>query len=63
MQAARVDVWIWVLVYAGLILVGLGLAVSRSDGALGWGIALAGLVFATAGAVLVWIRSRMDDKT
>ena len=57
--AARVEVWIWVLIYAGLALLGLGLAVQRSDTSLGWTIAAAGVVLAIVGAVLVWVRSRM----
>ena len=59
--ASRVEVWIWVLVYAGLALLGLGLAVQRSDGSLGWTIAAIGVVLALAGAVLVWVRSRMKS--
>ena len=59
--ASRVEVWVWVLIYGGLVLLGLGLAVQRSDASLGWTIAAAGVVLAVVGAVLVWVRSRMKS--
>ena len=61
LKAARIEVWIWVLVYAGLIVFGTGLAVQRSDGSLGWSIAAVGALLVAAGALLVWIRSRMNN--
>jgi len=59
MKAARIGTWIWVLVYAGLILGGVGLAVQRGDPSLGWPITIVGGALIVAGALLVWIRSRM----
>ena len=61
LKAARIEVWIWVLVYAGLIVFGTGLAVRRSDASLGWSIAAVGALLVAAGALLVWIRSRMNN--
>jgi hypothetical protein len=61
MTATRIEVWVWVLVYAGLLVFGLGLAVRRSDDSFGWGIAGVGALLVAAGALLVWIRSRMND--
>ncbi len=61
LPAARVDVWIWVLIYGGLFGVILGLALGRDGAAFGWGIVAGGAVAALAGAVLVWVRSRMSD--
>jgi len=58
---ARVQTWIWVLIYAGLILLGLGLATQRADAALGWTIAAVGIVVGVAGVVLIWIRARMKN--
>ena len=63
MNAKRIEKWIWVLVYAGLACFGLGLAVQRSDGSLGWAIAVVGATLVVAGALLVWIRSRMNIDT
>ena len=55
----RVEALIWVLVYAGLLTLGLGLAVQRRDDSLGWALAGFGLALATVGVVLIWLRSRM----
>jgi hypothetical protein len=60
----RIETWVWILVYGGLIVVGLGLAVQRSDASLGWGIASIGGALVVGGAVLVWMRSRIEtDKS
>jgi len=59
MSAAAVEKLIWVLVYGGLLLVGLGIAVQRSDAALGLGMIVFGAIDAVIGAVLIWVRSRM----
>ena len=58
MSTARIDTWIWVLVYGGLIVLGVGLTVQRSDDSFGWVIALIGALLIAAGTLLVWIRSR-----
>ena len=60
MKTARIEIWIWVLVYAGLAAVGLGWAVQRGDDSLGWSIAVVGALLVAVGALLVWIRSRMN---
>jgi protein-S-isoprenylcysteine O-methyltransferase Ste14 len=61
MNPKRVEVWVWVLIYAGLILFGLGLSVQRTDASLGWVVAAVGVVLASIGAVLIWVRSRMKE--
>ena len=58
---ARIQKWIWILIYLGMILLALGLAVQRSDTALGWGIAAPGIAAIAAGIVLIWVRSRMKN--
>ena len=58
-HAALVEKLVWVYVYAGMILLGLGLAVQRSDAAIGWTIAAVGSVSIAIGIVLVYVRSRM----
>ena len=63
MNAKRIEKWIWVLVYAGLAGFGLGLAVQRSDESMGWVIVVVGATLVAAGALLVWIRSRMNTDT
>jgi hypothetical protein len=59
MNAKLVHTWIWILIYAGIILLALGLAVQRSDTTLGWGIAGPGIALISGGIVLIWVRSRM----
>ncbi|MES2229210.1 MAG: hypothetical protein V4540_15795 [Pseudomonadota bacterium] len=59
--ASKVQAWVWILIYAGLILLGLGLSVQRSDAALGWGLVMVGLAGIAIGGVLVWVRSRMKN--
>ena len=54
-----VETLIWVLIYGGLIGACLGLFVEREDFALGWSFVVVGALIAAAGAVLVWVRSRM----
>ena len=61
MTPARVEFWAWVLIYGGLGLVGLGLAVQRSDASLGWSITAVGGAIAAVGVALVWLRSRMKN--
>ena len=59
MKPSTVEALVWILVYGGLLLLCLGLFVARADGTLGWLLVLAGGGIATAGVVLVYIRSRM----
>ena len=56
-----VQKWVWILIYAGMALIALGLSVRHSDLALGWSIAGPGIVLVAAGIVLIWIRSRMPN--
>ena len=59
MSAARVEILIWVLIYGGLLGVGFGVVLARSEPALGIGLAVAGGLVAAVGVVLIWVRSRM----
>jgi len=60
---ARLEAWIWTLIYGGLFALVLGLAVGRSDAPLGWIFAVPGVVLALVGAVLIYVRSRLGSKT
>ncbi|MEO5697432.1 MAG: hypothetical protein ABIQ60_09915 [Burkholderiaceae bacterium] len=62
MNAERVGVWIWVLIYLGLVVLGVGLAVRGGDPVLGWGIFATGVALVAAGVLLIWVRSRIKDK-
>ena len=58
---ARIEAWVWILIYGGLLVLVLGLAVGRIEAALGGVMAFAGAVVALAGAVLLWVRSRLKQ--
>lgn len=59
MKASTLDTLIWVFIYGGLLSVGLGLSVARSDDTLGWTIVSGGGLTAAVGVLLVFVRSRM----
>ncbi|QGW82453.1 hypothetical protein [Variovorax paradoxus] len=59
---ARLEKWIWILIYGGLFVVILGIATGRTEPALGWSMAVPGAVVALVGVVLIYVRSRLGDK-
>lgn len=61
MTTQTVDKLIWVLIYGGLLLGSLGLFVQRSHDPMGWTLVLLGGGAAAAGAVLIWVRSKMKE--
>jgi hypothetical protein len=63
MTAAKLDVWIWVLLYGGLALLGLGVAVQRDAAALGWVMVGVGALVAAAGVLLIVVRARLPDRS
>ncbi|MES3003760.1 MAG: hypothetical protein V4787_23920 [Pseudomonadota bacterium] len=54
---------IWMLVYGGLFTAVIGLATRPNDPVTGWSLIVVGAVVAVAGAVLVYVRSRMRPDT
>ena len=58
MTNAALEKLVWVLIYSGLLLVGLGVFLMRSDTVVGWVVVIAGALDVAAGAVLIWVRSR-----
>ena len=66
MSARKVEAWVWVLVYGGMVVLGVGLAVQRTHASThagtGWAIACAGGALVGLGALLVWVRSRMSGE-
>lgn len=62
MRAATIDKLIWIFIFGGLLLVGLGLAVEGEGRALGRVLAGLGSLLALVGGALVWVRSRMDPE-
>ena len=60
MKTARIETWVWILVYVGLIVFGLGLSVRHSDASFGAVVAMIGGLLVAAGVLLIWLRSRMS---
>ncbi len=56
---ARIDMLVWALIYAGLLLASLAFGPARAGRAWGWIVLAAGAAAVLAGGVLIWLRSRM----
>ena len=61
MSAHRIGNLIWPLIFGGLFVVGLGIALERSGASYGWSFIVGGALAIAAGCVLVWVRSRMPE--
>ena len=60
---SRIGALVWVLIYGGLLVCVLGVALSRGGLDYGWTVSVVGMVIAVAGVVLVYVRSRMSDRS
>ena len=61
LSPGRVGALVWVLIYGGLLLCGLGVALSRGGLDYGWGVSIAGVAVSACGVVLIYVRSRMAE--
>lgn len=62
MKPSTTEKLVWILIYGGLIAVGLGIALQqRGSAALGWTLTAGGGIVTAAGVVLIWVRSRQKD--
>ena len=59
LSVARVEVLIWVLIYGGLLVLAVGLALREVHGLLAGTVSLVGGLTTAVGVALIWIRSRM----
>ena len=59
--AARLESWIWILIYGGLAVLSVGFALQQQGRAYGVAVMLAGALGVALGVVLIWVRSRMGD--
>lgn len=59
----RLHKLIWALIYSGLFTGLLGFLVRRDSAALGWAMLVAGGCLVVAGVVLIWVRSRLHERT
>lgn len=55
----RIERWIWVLVYGGLLTLVLGIATERTGSVIGWVLIGIGGVVAAIGVVLIFVRARL----
>lgn len=62
MNTKKIEKWVWILIYGGLLVMGLGLAMERQGGELGHLLVVSGIAAAAGGVFLIWLRSRMKDK-
>jgi hypothetical protein len=63
MKPARIEALTWVLIYAGLLALCLAWFVAREGGAtLALLLAIGGAAAVVAGAVLIYLRSRLPDE-
>ena len=59
---ARLEKWIWILIYGGLFAIILGIVTGRTEEALGWAMAVPGAALVVVGVALIYVRSRLPDK-
>jgi hypothetical protein len=57
----RLQKFIWVLIYGGLLTLVLGLSVQRTDGPMGLAMSIGGGFIAACGVALIYLRSRMKE--
>jgi cyanate permease len=56
----RLQNLIWILLYAGLLTLVLGLFTERTDEPLGWTMVIFGGLAAAVGVVLIFVRARLE---
>jgi hypothetical protein len=59
MKINTIERWIWILIYGGLLIVVIGLAVGAQDASLAWGLIVLGGMMAGLGFGGIYVRSRM----
>jgi len=59
MTRCKLDTWAWLMIYAGLLVLGLAWFMVGRDAALGSTLMIAGAVATAVGVALIFVRSRM----
>jgi hypothetical protein len=62
MKARTIEKWIWPLIFGGLLVLVLGLAVMDADAQLGWSLSVLGGAAAALGVAFIFVRARMSDR-
>ena len=57
-EKSKLDGWIWRLIFAGIFVIGLGIAVQRQGEPLGWAFVGLGAGGIVVGIALIFIRAR-----
>ncbi len=60
MNQRKLDTWAWLLIYAGLLVLGLAWFMVARDAPLGSTLMVAGAVAMAVGVALIFVRSRME---
>ena len=63
MTYERMDKWMWILIFGGLITFGVGLSIARTDAPIGWAFGVAGVLGVVIGVGMLWSRSRSRART
>jgi hypothetical protein len=61
MNTSRIEKWVWILIYGGLLVMGLGIAMERQGAEFGHLLVIGGIGAAIGGVFLIFLRSRMKD--
>ena len=59
MTKKKLEAWVWVLIYGGILGLSLGWFLQSRSPALGWALLVLGGVGVASGATLIFLRSRM----
>ncbi|MRD48547.1 hypothetical protein [Caenimonas koreensis] len=57
-----IEKWTWILIYAGLFAIIVGIASMSASPSTAWTLVAVGAVLAVAGVVLIWVRSKLDAR-
>jgi purine-cytosine permease-like protein len=58
---ARLEKWMWIVIYIGITVAVLGFVTARTDAAVGWMLMVPGALAVIVGIVLIYVRSRLED--
>jgi len=59
LSPGRIETLVWVLIYGGLLVFAVGLALREVHGVMAGSVSIGGLAVVAVGIVLVWYRSRL----
>ena len=57
----RLEVWVWIAIYAGLLVFSLGWFVEAHNARVGLGLMVGGALAAAAGVLMIYLRARRGE--